>query len=112
MPPSWPSAAWERGLQVVRSFDLIQPGPDACRCPHHGTPGCTCQYSVLLVYPTRRASGGDDGTQPKVGHPVWSCSDPNAPPEGDLVNRILASCRDTSTHSSGLPSAVTPPEDP
>jgi len=45
----------ERGLQVVRSFDLqlarqAMRNPSACTCPHHGTVRCTCQYLVYLVY--------------------------------------------------------------
>ena len=42
------------GFTAVQSFDLrsalaAHPG---CACPYHGTEQCTCQYIVLLVYPT------------------------------------------------------------
>ena len=40
------------GLAAVRSFDLrsLDLPPGLCSCPHHGTPECTCEYIVLLVY--------------------------------------------------------------
>jgi hypothetical protein len=43
-----------RGFRVVRSFDLRSAvaGHHACACPHHDTAQCTCQYVVLLAYPT------------------------------------------------------------
>jgi len=79
------------GLQVVRSFDLLGPGSDACRCPKHGTPRCSCQYSVLLVYPIAgppaavTAHAYDGRTRLEIA------LDPNAPPDAGLVGRILAS---------------------
>jgi len=42
----------EKGLQVLRSFDLqVARSVHAnCSCPHHGTEKCDCQMVVLLVY--------------------------------------------------------------
>ncbi len=40
------------GFRVYRSFDLstaLAQLPE-CRCPHHGSAQCTCQYAVILVY--------------------------------------------------------------
>lgn len=79
------------GLQVVRSFDLIRPGPEACRCPRRGRPGCSCQYSVLLVYPPSGPPAAitvrthDGRTRLEI------VLDPNALPDGELVGRILGS---------------------
>jgi hypothetical protein len=44
-----------RGYRVMRSFDLqsaLSYHVERCPCPHHGTEKCTCQYIVLLAYPT------------------------------------------------------------
>jgi hypothetical protein len=79
------------GLHVVRSFDLIQPGPDACRCPHHGTPGCTCQYSVLLVYPPAGLPAAITVHAYEGRAHLEIVLDPNALPDAGLVRRILAS---------------------
>ncbi len=52
-----------RGFWVIRSFDLrsaLDPHDPACSCPHHGTEGCTCRYTVLLVYATRNGAVVDD----------------------------------------------------
>ncbi len=40
------------GLQVIRTFDLreVRHSHPECPCPHHGTEGCDCQISVLLIY--------------------------------------------------------------
>lgn len=42
----------EKGLQVLRSFDLqVARSVHAdCSCPHHGTEQCDCRMVVLLVY--------------------------------------------------------------
>ena len=42
----------EKGLQVLRSFDLqVARSVHAnCSCPHHGTEKCDCQMVALLVY--------------------------------------------------------------
>lgn len=42
----------EKGLQVLRSFDLqmARSVHANCSCPHHGTEKCDCQMVVLLVY--------------------------------------------------------------
>jgi hypothetical protein len=42
------------GLQVVRTFDLLDARHDhaSCPCPNHGTGQCDCQMVVLLVYGT------------------------------------------------------------
>lgn len=45
----------ERGHVATRSFDLQSARtllPDECECPHHHTTHCTCQYLVLIVYPS------------------------------------------------------------
>jgi hypothetical protein len=78
------------GLHVVRSFDLIQPGPDACRCPHHGTPDCTCQYSVLLVYPPAGLPAAITVHASEGRAHLEIILDPNALPHADFVRRILA----------------------
>lgn len=79
-----------RGLQVERSFHLKAGSADGCNCPHHGTPQCRCQYSVLLVYgpaglpATLVVHGREDQTQLEVA------LDPNVPPDARLVGEILA----------------------
>ncbi len=42
----------DAGLRVIRTFDLQEArlSHSDCPCPHHGTEGCNCQMSVLLVY--------------------------------------------------------------
>lgn len=80
-----------QGLQVVRSFDLIRPGSEACRCTHHGTPGCTCQYSVLLVYPPSGPPAAITLHAHKGRARLEVVLDPNALPESGLVSRIVAS---------------------
>ena len=47
------------GLRVMITFDLqlARASQVECRCPHHGTERCTCQYAVLLVYDRARGSG-------------------------------------------------------
>ncbi len=56
------------GLRVQQSFDLRSALLEVlnCRCPHHGTARCTCQYGVLLVYgqgggPATLQAHGRDG---------------------------------------------------
>jgi len=78
------------GLHVIRSFDLTQPGPDACRCPHHGTPGCTCQYSVLLVYPPAGLPAAITVHAYEGRAHLEIVLDPNALPDAELVRKILA----------------------
>jgi len=48
-----------RGLRVMITFDLqlARAHRGDCRCPHHGTERCTCQYAVLLVYDRAQGSG-------------------------------------------------------
>lgn len=76
------------GLHVVRSFDLAAGQSDACGCPDHGTARCTCQYSVLLVYPPIGAPavitvhGRASRTRLEI------VVDPNSPPDADLAERI------------------------
>jgi hypothetical protein len=92
----------QRGFQVVRSFDLLGADSDACDCPHHGTPHCTCQYSVLLVYSEAgppvpvTAHSRDSRTRFEIA------ADPNSPLEADLVDRIMAILLETSVGSGGL----------
>jgi hypothetical protein len=47
----------EKGLQVLRSFDLqmARSVHANCSCPHHGTAKCDCQMVVLLVYAPGKA---------------------------------------------------------
>jgi hypothetical protein len=42
------------GLRVTRSFDLrsAMAAQGECECPDHGTAACTCQFAVLLAYPS------------------------------------------------------------
>lgn len=89
------------GLQVVRSFDLIQPGPEACRCPHRGRPGCTCQYSVLLVYPPSGPPAAITVHAHEGRAHLEVVLDPNALPDAELVRRILASLAGAGERSAG-----------
>jgi hypothetical protein len=97
-----------QGLQVVRSFDLTGMDSGACGCPHHGTPRCTCQYSVLLVYPDAgppavvTAHGREGRTQLEIH------IDPNAPPDAGLVNRIRAALLEASGPAASLPRHTIP----
>lgn len=40
------------GYNVLESFDLhsAREAHSGCKCPHHGTEKCNCQFVVLLVY--------------------------------------------------------------
>jgi hypothetical protein len=77
-----------QGLQVERSFDLPGADSDACGCRYHGTPLCTCQYSVLLVYPAAgapavvTAHGRESRTRLEI------VVDPNSAPDSELVEQI------------------------
>ena len=46
------SSLMQRGLYLVRSFDLRSAlaNHSGCECPHHGPAECSCQYVVLLIY--------------------------------------------------------------
>jgi hypothetical protein len=40
-------------LRVLRNFDLrdaLESQQTPCKCPHHGTADCKCNYVVLLAY--------------------------------------------------------------
>lgn len=89
------------GLHVVRSFDLVQPGPDGCRCPHHGMPGCTCQYSVLLVYPPSGPPAAITVHAYEGRTHLEIVLDPNALPDAGLISRILASLVDAGGRPAG-----------
>jgi len=55
--PAIVSALERYGFCAVPSFDLrsaLAALPE-CACPHHGSEQCTCQYIVLLIYPTGRS---------------------------------------------------------
>ena len=86
----------QRGLQVVRSFDLLGSESDACSCRYHGTPRCTCQYSVLLVYP----AVGPPAVVTVHGHEsharIEVVLDANSPPNAELIDQILATLSETS----------------
>lgn len=98
------------GLQVVRSFDLVRPGPQACRCPHHGTPGCTCQYSVLLVYPPAGPPAAITVHAYDRRAQLEIVLDPNAMPDAELVGRILASLAGAGGRPAGAaPTTVAGP---
>ena len=79
----------QAGLQVLRSFDLAVAGSEKCACQDHGTRRCTCQYTVLLVYP---ASGPPAAV---ASHALGGRArlevvlDPNAAADAGLVKRIL-----------------------
>ena len=86
----------QRGFQVVRSFDLTGSDSDACDCPHHGTPPCTCQYSVLLVYPAAgppavvTVHGRESRTRFEI------VVDPNVAPDVELFDLIRRTLDETS----------------
>jgi hypothetical protein len=96
------------GLQVVRSFDLIRPGPVACRCPQHGTPGCTCQYSVLLVYPPSGPPAAITVHAYEGRTRLEIVLDPNALPNAELVGRILASLEEAGGRLAGTSRTTLP----
>jgi hypothetical protein len=99
----------QRGLQVVRSFDLLGSESDACSCRYHGTPRCTCQYSVLLVYP----AAGPPAVVTVHGHESHTrleiVLDANSPPNAELIDQILETLAETSMGSSS-PSPAPLPE--
>jgi hypothetical protein len=99
----------QRGLQVVRSFDLLGSESDACSCRYHGTPRCTCQYSVLLVYP----AAGPPAVLTVHGHESHTrleiVLDANSPPNAELIDQILESLAETSM-GSWSPSPAPLPE--
>ena len=98
------------GLQVVRSFDLIRPGPDACRCPRHGTPSCSCQFSVLLVYPPSGPPAAITVHAYEGRTHLEIVLDPNALPDTELVGRILGSLEGAGGSLAGTtPTAVSRP---
>jgi len=86
----------QRGLHVVRSFDLLGSESDACSCPYHGTPRCTCQYSVLLVYP----AAGSPAVVTVHGHESHTrleiVVDANVAPDVELVDLIRETLVETS----------------
>jgi len=98
----------QRGLHVVRSFDLLGSESDACSCPYHGTPRCTCQYSVLLVYP----AAGPPAVVTVHGHESHTrleiVVDANSPPNADLIDKVLETLAETSVACNGLPSDLVP----
>lgn len=98
------------GLQVVRSFDLLGPGSDACRCPQHGTPPCTCQYSVLLVYPPAGPPAVVTVHAYEGRTRLEIIIDPNALPDPGLVGRILASLAEASGTVAGSARLTVPGE--
>jgi len=98
----------QRGLQVVRSFDLLGSESDACSCRYHGTPRCTCQYSVLLVYP----AAGPPAVVTVHGHESHTrleiVLDANSPPNAELIDQILESLAETSMGLWSPPPASLP----
>lgn len=59
--PELVNALERRRLRVMVTFDLqlARAHQGGCRCPHHGTERCTCQYAVLLVYNQKQGSGAN-----------------------------------------------------
>jgi hypothetical protein len=58
----------ESGLRVLISFDSrhVREKTSQAPCPHHGTAGCDCQVTILLVYdegkkPATLLAHGQDG---------------------------------------------------
>lgn len=102
------SALEKGGLQVVRSFDLVGPGPDACRCPHHGTPRCTCQYSVLLVYPAAGPPAAITVHAYAGRTRLEIALDPNTRADAGLVGRILESLVQTARTVAEAPRLTVP----
>lgn len=50
-----PGLFQEAGLHLVQSFNLQDARKSllestSCKCPHHGTERCNCQYLVYLIY--------------------------------------------------------------
>jgi hypothetical protein len=84
------------GLQVERSFDLPGADSDACGCPHHGTPLCTCQYSVLLVYPAVGAPAVVTAHGRETRTRLEVVIDPNCTPDPELVEQIRQTLAQTS----------------
>jgi len=98
----------QRGFQVVRSFDLMGSDSDACDCPHHGTPRCSCQYSVLLVYSEAGPPVPVTAHSREARTRFEIAADPNVRPEADLVDQIMAILLETAVHSDGLPANLVP----
>ena len=56
--PDLVNALQRRNLRVMVTFDLqlARTHQADCRCPHHDTERCACQYAVLLVYGQKQGS--------------------------------------------------------
>lgn len=75
----------QRGLSVVRSFDLraAQVGQAACVCQDRSISTCECQLVVLLVYGQAPApltlviSGCGGQTDIRIAHDATTCPDPH-----------------------------------
>jgi hypothetical protein len=86
------AALTQRGLYVVRSFDLRSAlaAHTDCECPHHGTAQCTCQFIVLLIYGdapqpvTLTIHFRDERTQAQIVH------DATTHPNPHLAEQVMA----------------------
>jgi hypothetical protein len=92
-------------LRAVRNFDLrdaLHSQDITCKCPHHGTPDCKCNYVVLLVYTVGAPDGLPQATGRLVIHShagtTWlsvpTSNEPpslqNDPPTGQRLLRAVA----------------------
>jgi len=97
-----------RGFHVVRSFDLNVATDGRCDCPYHGTARCSCQYVVLLVY------GAHGSPAVVTAHSRDDCArlevvtDPNALPDPDLVDRIVAALAEAGEALGGIQGQAKP----
>lgn len=103
-----------QGFRVARGFDLrsaMAAHPEDCPCPYHGTvapggpgAGCTCNYTVLLVYGRDAAGGATLPSQRIVIHshhdqtwltllPDWEGRDEPGPADGPGSDDPLATAQ-------------------
>jgi hypothetical protein len=93
----------ERGLHVVRSFDLHAATDGVCDCPYHGTDRCTCQYVVLLVYGATGAPAVVTAhSRDAISH-LELVTDANVSPNPGLVSQILEALADARGTFPDLP---------
>lgn len=108
--PAATAALTQRGLYVVRSFDLRSAlvAQSECQCPHHGTAQCTCQFTILLVYGdapqpvtlTIHCRDRHSGTQAQIVPDPAALSDPHL--AGQIL-RVLAEIALTLATASTQP---------
>ena len=74
--PAILSTLQRHGFSVVQSFDLrsARAGDPECACPYHGTEQCSCQYIVLLVYPSIQATRASPIILTIQSHDTCACA--------------------------------------